>query len=30
MRYGVFFPGEAILTDHDTRHFFFTGLTFAY
>ncbi len=29
-RYGVFFPGEAILSDHDPRHFFLTSLTFAY
>lgn len=30
MRYGVFFPGQAIQTDHDTRHFFFTGVTYAF
>lgn len=29
-RYGVFFPGEAIETDHDERHFFFTGVTYAF
>jgi hypothetical protein len=30
LRYGVFFPGEAIVNDEDERHFFFTGLTFAF
>jgi hypothetical protein len=30
LRYGVFFPGDAIETDHDERHFFFTGLTYAF
>ena len=30
MRYGVFFPGDGIGTDHDTRHFFFTGVTVAF
>ena len=30
VRYGVFFPGDAIATDHDTRHFFFTGVTVAF
>ena len=30
LRYGCFFPGEAIETDHDERHFFFTGLTYAF
>ena len=30
MRYGVFFPGKAITTDNDPRHFFFTGITFAF
>lgn len=30
MRYGVFFPGQAITTDKDPRHFFFTGITYAY
>jgi hypothetical protein len=30
VRYGVFFPGEAIQTNHDERHFFFTGLTYAF
>jgi len=29
-RYGVFLPGEAIAADDDARHFFFTGLTFAF
>lgn len=30
IRYGIFFPGEAILTDHDARHFFFSGITLAF
>lgn len=30
LRYGVFFPGQAILTDHDERHFFFSGVTLAF
>ena len=30
VRYGVFFPGQAIETDHDARHFFFTGVTYAF
>lgn len=35
VRYGVFFPGAAIgglfaNTDHDPRHFLFTGLTFSF
>ncbi|MEE9211033.1 MAG: alginate export family protein [Phycisphaeraceae bacterium] len=29
-RYGVFFPGDAITTDLDERHFFFTGVTLAF
>jgi len=29
-RYGVFFPGKAIQTDNDPRHFFFTGVTLAF
>ncbi|MDX1682034.1 MAG: alginate export family protein [Phycisphaeraceae bacterium] len=29
-RYGVFFPGSAIETDHDARHFFFSGVTLAF
>jgi hypothetical protein len=30
VRYGVFFPGPAIETDHDERHFLFTGITYAF
>ena len=30
VRYGVFFPGTAIQTDHDARHFLFTGFTYAF
>ena len=30
VRYGVFFPGTAILTDTDPRHFFFSGLTYSF
>ena len=30
VRYGVFFPGAAIAVDHDSRHFVFTGVTFAF
>ena len=30
LRYGVFFPGEAVATDHDERHFLFTGVTYAF
>ena len=30
LRYGVFFPGQAIETDHDERHFLFTGITYAF
>jgi len=30
LRYGVFFPGDAIQTDHDERHFFFSGITLAF
>jgi len=30
LRYGVFFPGEAIEADQEHRQFFFGGLTFAF
>jgi hypothetical protein len=30
LRYGVFFPGDAILTDKDERHFVYTGVTYAF
>ena len=30
LRYGVFFPGSAIVADENPRHFFFTGVTFAF
>ena len=30
VRYGVFFPGDAIVANDDPRHFFFTGLTLAF
>ncbi|MCC7192240.1 MAG: alginate export family protein [Phycisphaeraceae bacterium] len=30
LRYGAFFPGDAITTDHDVRHFFYTGVTFSF
>ena len=30
VRYGMFLPGDAIAGDHDSRHFFFTGLTVAF
>jgi hypothetical protein len=30
MRYGVFFPGAAVETDHSARHFFYTGVTLAF
>ena len=30
IRYGVFFPGSAIVEDDHPRNFFFTGLTFAF
>lgn len=35
VRYGVFFPGDAIggifvPTDHQARHFFYTGITFSF
>jgi hypothetical protein len=30
LRYGVFFPGAGIDTDHDERHFLFTGVTYAF
>ena len=28
--YGIFFPGKAIETDNDCRHFLFAGLTYAF
>lgn len=30
LRYGVFFPGDAIVADEHPRNFFFMGLTFAF
>ena len=30
LRYGCFFPGQGVQTDHDERHFLFTGLTYAF
>ena len=30
LRYGVFFPGEAIVSDEHPRNFFFAGITFAF
>ena len=30
VQYGIFLPGEAIVTDSDPRHFLFTGVTLAY
>jgi hypothetical protein len=30
LRYGVFFPGDAIITDRDPRHFLYTGVTLAF
>jgi len=30
MRYGVFFPGEAISADNDERHFFYSGVTYSF
>jgi hypothetical protein len=30
LRYGVFFPGTAIVEDDHPRNFFFAGLTFAF
>ncbi|QNN23447.1 alginate export family protein [Planctomycetales bacterium ZRK34] len=30
IRYGVFFPGEAIVTDHDARHFVYTGVSYSF
>lgn len=30
VRYGVFFPGEAISVDHDTRHFLYTGFSYSF
>jgi len=29
LRYGIFFPGDAIQADEESRQFFFAGLTFA-
>lgn len=29
-RYGVFFPGTAIQTDNDERHFFYTGVSYSF
>ena len=30
LRYGCFFPGRAIASDHDERHFLYTGITYAF
>lgn len=30
IRYGVFFPGDAILSDHDARHFLYTGVSYSF
>jgi len=30
LRYGVYFPGEAISADKDERHFFYTGVTYSF
>ncbi|HEV2296333.1 MAG TPA: alginate export family protein [Tepidisphaeraceae bacterium] len=30
IRYGVFFPGDAIQNDDEPRHLFYTGVTFAF
>lgn len=30
VRYGVFFPGEAIEADSDERHFLFTGISYSF
>lgn len=30
VRYGIFVPGEAISVDHDTRHFFYTGVSYSF
>jgi hypothetical protein len=30
LRYGVFFPGDAIVTDNQPRHFLLTGVTYAF
>lgn len=30
LRYGAFFPGDALTSDHDVRHFFYTGVTFSF
>lgn len=30
LRYGIFFPGAAIQTENDPRHFFYTGITYAF
>ena len=29
LRYGVFFPGEAVVAD-DARHFLYTGISYAF
>ena len=30
LRYGIFFPGSAIVADDDPRHFFGAGVTYAF
>jgi hypothetical protein len=30
VRYGIFLPGEAVESNDDARHFFYTGLTFSF
>ena len=30
IRYGVFFPGQAISADKDPRHFLYAGVAFAF
>lgn len=30
VRYGVFFPGEGIASEHDARHFVYTGITYGF
>ena len=30
LRYGIFFPGAAIISDDETRHFFGAGVTYAF
>jgi len=30
LRYGVFFPGAAIVADHDPRHFVYTGVSYSF